>query len=163
MIARLQGMEDLIIEGIALDETEARATIFGIPDTPGLAARVFDQITAGGIVVDMIVQSFSREGQANLSFTFPKEDLAQAMEIAGTLAEQFGCPPPAGCPHVALLSVAGIGMRSHTEVASRMFQSLTAAGINIEMISTSEVCVSVVVDGKHGRKGLDACAKSSPT
>jgi aspartate kinase len=156
MIARLQGMEDLIIEGIALDETEARATIFGIPDTPGLAARVFDQITAGGIVVDMIVQSFSREGQANLSFTFPKEDLAQAMEIAGTLAKQFGCPPPAGCPQVALLSVAGIGMRSHTEVASRMFQSLTAAGINIEMISTSEVCVSVVVDGRHGRRGLDA-------
>ena len=155
-LARLQSMEALIIENIALDEAEARATIFGVPDTPGLAARIFDEITAAGIVVDMIVQSISREGHANLSFTFPQGDYARAMEIAAALSKKIGGLAPAGCPQVAMLSVTGIGMRTHTEVARRMFQSLTQVGINVEMISTSEVCVSVVVDGQQGKKALEA-------
>ena len=159
IIARLQGMEDLIIEGIHLDESEALVTILGVPDTPGLAAVVFDEVAAGGVVVDMIVQGFARRGQANLSFTFPKEDLAKSLEIAARLAERFHCPPPASNPNVALLSVVGIGMRSHTEVTSRMFRSLTDAGINVDMISTSEVRVNVIVDSEQGPKGLDVLQK----
>jgi aspartate kinase len=158
-IARLQGMEDLIIEGIHLDESEALATILGVPDTPGLAAVVFDEVAAGGVVVDMIVQGFARRGQANLSFTFPKEDLAKSLDIAARLAERFHCPPPVSNPNVALLSVVGIGMRSHTEVVSRMFRSLTDAGINVDIISTSEVRVNVVVDSKQGPKGLEVLEK----
>lgn len=158
-IARLQGMEDLIIEGIHLDESEALVTILGVPDTPGLAAVVFDEVSAGGVVVDMIVQGFARRGQANLSFTFPKEDLAKSLEIAARLAGRFHCPPPVSNSNVALLSVVGIGMRSHTEVTSRMFRSLTDAGINVDVISTSEVRVNVVVDSEQGPKGLDVLQK----
>lgn len=159
MIARLASMESLIVEDILLDQSEARVTIFGIPDTPGLAAQIFDEVTAGGIVVNMIVQSYSRQGYATLSFTFPKNNLDRATQIAGAVATRLGSPSPASCAQVAELSVAGIGMRSHTEVASRMFESLTAVGINVEMISTSEVSVSVVVDGQHGQKALDALRK----
>ncbi|MBN2023143.1 MAG: aspartate kinase [Pirellulales bacterium] len=156
MIARLQGMEDLIIEGITLDESEARVTILGVPDTPGLAAEVFEEIGAGGIVVDMIVQGFSGHERADLSFTLPKEDYGRGLDLTARLAERFHCPEPLGCSQVALLSVSGIGMRSHTEVASRMFQSLTAQDINVEMINTSEMCVTAVVDGHQGVKALDA-------
>lgn len=147
-------MEQLMIEDIALDESQARVTLLGVPDTPGLAAQVFDEIAEGGLVVDMIVQSIGRQGYANLSFTVPKEDLEASVAIAARLAEGFGGPPPTSCPVVAKLSVSGIGMRSHTSLASRMFQSLAAEGINVEMISTSEVRISVVVDGSDGHRAL---------
>jgi len=156
MIARLQGMEDLIIERIALDESEARITILSVPNVPGLAADVFEEISASGIVVDMIVQGFSSQDQVNLSFTLPRQDLARGLEVAARLSERFGSPAPLSCAQVAILSVSGIGMRSHTEVASRMFRSLAAQNINIEMISTSEVCVTAVIDGAQGAAALDA-------
>ena len=103
----------------------------------------------------MIVQSIGREGQANISFTVPQADLLKAGKKAEELAKLLGCPKPTSSPKVAKLSVFGIGMRSHTDVAARMFRSLAEAGINVEMISTSEVRVNVVVDGKHGAKALD--------
>lgn len=155
VVARMQGMEQLMIEDIALDASQGRVTLLGVPDTPGLAAQVFDEIAEGGIVVDMIVQSVGREGRANLSFTVPQKDLQKSVAIATQLAEGFGCPPPTSCPNVAKLSVSGIGMRSHTGVASRLFQSLASAGINVDMISTSEVRVNVVVDGSQGQKALE--------
>ncbi len=148
-------MEDLIIEDITLDESQARVTMLGVPDTPGLAAQVFDEIAEGGIVVDMIVQSVGREGRANLSFTVPEKDYPKSVELAAVLAEGFRSPPPTSSPRVAKLSVFGIGMRRHTRVAARMFRSLAEAGVNIEMISTSEVRLNVVVDGSQGQKGLE--------
>jgi len=154
MVARMQAMEQLMIERIALDETQARITLLGVPDTPGLAAQVFDEVAEAGIVVDMIVQSIGRQGHANLSFTVPASDLKAGVAVAARLAEGFGGPPPTSCPKVAKLSVSGIGMRSHTSLASRMFQSLAAEGINVEMISTSEVRVNVVVDGRDGARAL---------
>ena len=157
MIARLQGMEDLIIDDITLDETQARVTIVGMPDTPGLAAQVFDEIAAGGHRRrhDRAERRprGARQPQLHVPQGGPRRE---PWRSPATLAKQLGCPPPTSCPQVAKLSVSGIGMRSHTDVASRMFQSLAAAGINVDMISTSEVRVNVVVDGKHGRKGLDA-------
>jgi aspartate kinase len=150
LIARLEGMEDLIIEDISLDETQARITLLKVPDTPGLAAQVFDEIAEGGIVVDMIVQSVGRSGLANLSFTVPQRELEKSLQIAAGLAAGFGCPAPMHCPRVAKLSVTGVGMKSHTDVATRMFQSLSAVGINVDMINTSEVRINVVVDGEKG-------------
>ncbi len=155
-LARLQGMEDLIVEAIHLDESEAQITMVGVPDMPGLAADVFEKITNEGIVVDMIVQSFGHDGATDMGFTFPKEDLHKTLQLAQKLADRLGCPPPTHSPQVALLAVAGIGMRSHTEVARRMFQSLSKVGINVQMINTSEMRVTVVVDGAQGEKGLAA-------
>ena len=158
-LARLRGMEDLIIDEISLDVSQARVTLPNVPDTPGLAAQVFDEIAENGIVVDMIVQSIGREGRANLSFTVAKEDLPRSLEIAASLAKGFGGPDPTSSPEVAKLEVSGIGMRSHTSVAQRMFQSLADNGINVDMISTSEVRMNVVVDGQHGHKALEVLQK----
>ena len=154
-VVRMQNMEDLLLDDLALDESQARVTLSGVPDRAGVAARIFEEIAAGGIVVDMIVQSIGREEYANLSFTVPRKDLAKSLELVGGLAGQLGCPAPASSPNVAKLSVSGTGMRSHTGMASRLFRSLAAEGINVEMINTSEVRVSVVVDGRQGAKALD--------
>lgn len=155
VVARLQGMEDLAVSDISLDDSQARVTIANVPDAPGLAAQVFEQIAEGGILVDMIVQSFGRDGRANLSFTVPQTALDKAVKLSQELAANLGCGPVTSCPRVAKLSVSGIGMRSHTGVAIRMFQALADAGINLDMINTSEVRVNVVVDGAAGPEALD--------
>lgn len=158
-IQRMERMEELIIEDIALDASQARVTVNGLPDIPGLAAQLFDEIAEAGIVVDLIVQDFGRENRANVSFTVPQEDLDKALKVTTDLAAVLNCPSPTSCPKVAKLSVAGIGMRSHTSVANRMFRSLAAAGVNVEMISTSEVRVTAVVDGRQGDQALAALKK----
>jgi len=152
-------MEELLIEDITLDASQARVTVVDLPDIPGLAAQVFGEIAEAGISVDMIVQSIGREKHANLSFTVAEGDLQRSLEVTADLSAILNCPPPTSCPQVAKLSVFGIGMRSHTDVASRMFRSLAAAGINVDMISTSEVRVNVVVDRKDGEKALAALRK----
>jgi aspartate kinase len=153
-VARLQSMEQMIIEGIMLDESQSRVTLVGVPDTPGLAAQVFDEIAERGIVVDMIVQSTGRQGRANISFTVPQKDLQRSLAISAEMAEGFGAPAPTSCAHVAKLSASGIGMRSHTGLATRMFQSLAKAGINVDLINTSEVRLNVVVNGEQGELAL---------
>ncbi|MCE9606770.1 MAG: aspartate kinase [Planctomycetia bacterium] len=152
----VQGMEDLTIDEVRIDDTQARVTISGVPDTPGIAAKVFERIAADGIFVDMIVQSFGRNGKANLSLTIPRGDLAKALKTAEDLVKQFSCGPVSSAPKVVKLSVSGIGMRSHTGVAIRMFRALSEAGINVDMINTSEMRVNVVVDGAAGERGLAA-------
>ena len=159
LVARMERMEELIIEDITLDDSQARVTVVDLPDMPGLAAQVFDEIAEAGIMVDMIVQSFGREGRANLSFTVPQDDLDKALQLTAGLAEVLDCPPPTSCPKVAKLSVFGVGIRSHMDVASRMFKSLTAAGVNVDMISTSEVRINAVVDGQKGQQSLEALRK----
>ncbi|OHB68751.1 MAG: aspartate kinase [Planctomycetes bacterium RBG_13_63_9] len=152
--AQIERMEELIIDDIILDDSQARVTVVDLPDMPGLAAQVFDEIAEGGILVDMIVQSVGRDGHANLSFTVGKNDLERSIKLATELSELLECPPPTSCPHVAKLSVFGIGMKSHTSVAIRLFRSLCEVGINVDMISTSEVRINVVVDGQHGQEAL---------
>jgi aspartate kinase len=157
VVARLQGinMEDLTIDGIDLDSTQARVTIAGVPDQPGIAAKVFEDVAAAGVFVDMIVQSHpSLGGSATLSFTVPQNQLTRSVEAAKRIAQNLGCREVSSSPIIAKLSVSGVGLRTHTGVAIRMFKALAEAGINLEMINTSEVRVNVVVEGAAGEKGL---------
>ncbi len=154
-------MEGLFIDDVVLDQSQARVTIRGVPDVPGVAAKVFEEVAAAKVFVDMIVQSYNgKEGQATLSFTVPKTQLDAAMTVAKRLATDFKCQGVSSSPDIAKLSVSGIGLRSHTGVAMRMFDALAEAGINLAMINTSEVRVNVVVDGKAGEKGLASLQKA---
>jgi aspartate kinase len=154
IIRRLQGMEDLTIDEISLDQSQSLLTIYDVPDRPGASAAAFDELAKAGVFVDMIVQSFGRDGQANLSLTIPQTDLARTVELSKLLAKRIGCGGVTSTAKVAKLSVSGIGMRSHTSVAIRMFESLAAAGINVDMMSTSEVRVNVIVDGRQAEAAL---------
>jgi len=157
LIQRLKSdnMEELLLNDITLDDSQSRVTMLGIPDQPGVAAHVFEQVAAHGIFVDMIVQTYKGGDQhATLSFTVPAAQLDKTLAVTGNLAIAYGCRSVTHCPHVAKLSVSGIGLHSHTSVGIRMFRALAEAGINVDMISTSEVRVNVVVDGRHGDEGL---------
>jgi aspartate kinase len=156
VVARLQKMEELAIDEISLDDSQARVTISGVADRPGIAAAIFEAVADGGIFVDMIVQSYGREGKAKLSFTVPQRQYQSCLELLAGLAQRAQCGPVSGSAKVAKLSISGIGMRSHTEVAIRTFASLAASGINVDMINTSEVRLNVVVDGEHGPQALAA-------
>jgi aspartate kinase len=157
VVERLQGvsMEDLSIDDITLDATQARVTISGVPDTPGIAAKVFEEVAAAGCFVDMIVQSHpSARGSATLSFTVPQSQLEQSLTVARKVAQSLGCKAVTGKSGIAKLAVSGVGLRTHVGVAIRMFRALAEAGINVEMINTSEVRVNVVVNGDQGQLGL---------
>jgi aspartate kinase len=157
--SRLRGanMEELFIDDISLDETQGRVTINGLPDVPGIAARVFQEVAAAGVFVDMIVQSHgSHADRASLSFTVPRGQVEKAADVGRRLVKQLSCKGVTSCPNIAKLSVSGVGLRSHTGVAIRMFQALAEAGVNVDMVSTSEVRVNVVVDGQHGDRALES-------
>ncbi|MBC7854479.1 MAG: aspartate kinase, partial [Pirellulaceae bacterium] len=154
---RLQriSMEGLTIDDISLDPTQARVSISGVPNTPGIAAKVFEEIAAAGIFVDMIVQSHpSTGGSAVLSFTVPQKQLTKSVTAAEKIAKALHCKAVTSSPIIAKLSVSGVGLRTHTGVAIRMFKALSEAGINLDLINTSEVRVNVVVDGLQGEKGM---------
>jgi aspartate kinase len=158
-LARFE-MEELFLDDISLDSTQGRVTIDGIPDTPGVAAAVFEEIARVGIFVDMIVQSTGHDGLANLSFTVPEAKLAESAKVASVIGEKLKCGNVSSSSNIAKLSVSGIGLRSHTGVAIRMFGALAEQGINVAMINTSEVRVNVVVDGDHGPQAL-ACLEAA--
>jgi aspartate kinase len=162
VVARLQGvnMEELVIDDISLDQSQARVTMMGVPDTPGVAAKTFEEVAAAGIFVDMIVQSYGRQGKAKLSFTVPQDQYEACLKLLSGAATRLACGPVTGSAQVAKLSVSGIGMRSHTAVAIRTFRCLADAGINVDMINTSEVRVNVVVEGQHGRQALAALERA---
>ena len=161
VIARLQtiGMEALTIDDIQLDDTQARITICKIPNKPGLAASLFEDIAKKGIFVDMIVQSFNNEQIADITFTVKREQLTDAIAAAEEACQTYGCEKIDYKERISKLSVSGIGLRSHTGVAMGSFEALADAGINVEMISTSEVRVNVVVDGDDGIRGLECLQK----
>ena len=158
VIERLKviGMEALTIDDIVLDETQARITICKIPNRPGLAASLFEDIAKGGVFVDMIVQSFNSEQIADITFTVKRDQLQKALVVAEQARVTYGCEKIDYKERIAKLSVSGIGMRSHTGVAMGSFEALAEAAINVEMISTSEVRVNIVIDGDDAEKGL-AC------
>jgi aspartate kinase len=155
IVARLQRMEDLTIESVSLDETQAQTTLFDVPDRPGISATIFEAIAAESILVDMIVQSLGRDGLADVSFTIPRASLDHVQRVLRGLSQELGGDIRVE-PAVAILSVKGIGIRSHTGVGLRMFKALSEAGINVEMVSTSEVRVNVVVEAGKGEAGLAA-------
>jgi aspartate kinase len=154
IVRELQGMEDLTIDEISLDEKQARISIDAVPDRPGTAATLFKEVASAGVFVDMIVQSYGRGGKANLSFTVPEADLQKSAAIAEKVAREFGCGEVNSSPKIDKISVQGIGMRSHSGVALGLFRSLSEAGINLDLMSTSEVRVNVLVDGMAGQKAL---------
>ncbi len=158
-VARLERMEKLIIDDITLDQTQSLVTFMDLPDMPGLAAQTFDELAEAGIVVDMIVQSIGRENRANISVTMPRKDLEKALGVARDMSGTLGFTQPTYSAEVAKLSVFGTGIRSHTGVATRMFQAMSKSGINVDMISTSEVRINIVVAGLQGSKALEALKK----
>jgi aspartate kinase len=159
ILQRLQNvnMEQLTIDEITLDENQSRVTIRGVPDRPGIAARLFGQIAAAGVFVDMIVQSHKGESNgACISFTVPREQCQTALQVARSLERELGFSEVNHSPALAKLSVCGIGLRSHTDVAMRTFRALAEIGVNVAMISTSEVRVNIVTDAADGPKALQA-------
>ena len=159
VLESLQGMEELTINDVTLDKEQGSVSMLGFPDAPGMAEQLFQATGEGGINVDMIVQSAPHE-TASLSLTVSKGQLDATAKIAQGLVERFPDMEVESNRNVAKLSVSGIGLRSHTGVAIRMFQALAEAGINIIMINTSEVRVNVVVEGEDGDKGLEALKKA---
>ena len=154
VVERLQKMEALAIDGISLDDTQARMTIANVADQPGIAAAIFDAVAEAGIFVDMIIQSAGREGRATLSFTVPSNQAEVCVALLNKIADARKCGPVSSSAKVAKLSISGIGMRSHTEVAIRAFECLSKLDINVAMVNTSEVRVNVVVDGRRGNEAL---------
>jgi aspartate kinase len=141
-------MEDVVIRGVSVERNQAKLTVDDVRDEAGVAGRIFSTIAQGNIVVDMIVQSVSEHGTTDISFTVHDHDLEAAKELLLPLVEEFGAAGLIAKSGVAKLSVVGIGMRSHSGVAARLFDCLGKGGINIQLISTSEIKIAVVIDGK---------------
>jgi len=157
----LQGLEELSITDVSLDTTQATISIQGVADTPGIAATIFEKVAQEDIVVDMIIQSYLDQTDiASLSFTVNRQDVERTLAVIQAMQTEVSFQQVVSNPAVAKLSVSGIGLRSHTGVAIRMFESLAEAGLNIEMINTSEVRVNVIVDDSQGTDGLDALNKA---
>jgi aspartate kinase len=144
-----QGMEDAVVTGVTHDRGQAKISILRVPDRPGIAARVFGAIAERNIVVDMIVQNISRDGYTDMSFTVPRGDHARAVAALEDVARTIGALGVVHDERVAKVSIVGVGMRSHSGVASRMFGVLAAEGVNIQMISTSEIAISCVIEDKY--------------
>lgn len=142
-------MEDVVVSGVTSDLDQVKITVQHVPDRPGLAARLFGPIAADNIVVDMIIQNASAEGYTDLTFTVPKGDAEKALAQVRAAAPELGATGVVSAAGVAKVSIVGLGMRSHAGVAARMFDTLSREGINIQMISTSEIKISVVIDAKY--------------
>ena len=153
-----QAMENVVVAGVSLNRDEAKITVLGVPDRPGIAAKIFAPLSESNIVVDMIIQNISAEGRTDLTFTVPKGDLKRALELLRTRVPDLteGGSRITTLDAIAKVSVVGVGMRSHAGVAQRMFDLLAGEGINILMISTSEIRISVVVDAKYGELAVRA-------
>ncbi len=142
-------MEQPVISGIAFNRDEAKLTIRGVPDTPGVAFKILGPVSAANIEVDMIVQNVSQDNTTDFTFTVHRNDLRKAEDILRQVAQDIGAREVAGDGKIAKVSIVGVGMRSHAGVASKMFEALSNDGINIQMISTSEIKISVVIDEKY--------------
>lgn len=153
-------MEEPLIAGIAFNRDEAKLTMIGVPDTPGIATQILGPVADANIEVDMIVQNISNDGLTDFTFTVNKTEYDRALEILNKQAEVLGARQVFGDSSIVKLSLVGVGMRSHAGVASRMFKALAAEGINIQMISTSEIKISVVTDEKYLELGTRALHKA---
>jgi len=142
-------MEKPVISGIAFTRDEAKLTLRGVPDTPGIAYKILGPIGDANIEVDMIVQNVGADGATDFTFTVHRNEMAKAKKILEQVAKELGARDVLADDKIAKVSLVGVGMRSHAGVASRMFQSLASEGVNIEMISTSEIKISVVIAEKY--------------
>jgi aspartate kinase len=156
-----KNMEGVVVRGVSLDKNQAKITLVAVPDKPGVAARVFKAIGDANINVDMIVQNVSHgaapgSAATDLSFTVDKPDLLKAQKVIEALQQEIGFGKALATDNIAKLSIVGVGMKSHTGVAGKMFETLAREGVNIDMISTSEIKISVVVDLAKGEPAMKA-------
>jgi aspartate kinase len=142
-------MEGVMVSGVTGDRNQAKITIVGVPDRPGIAARVFGAVAQANIVVDMIIQNVSQASMTDISFTVPKPDLRKAVDLVQHLAQEIVARSVAVTESIAKVSLIGVGMRSHSGVAAKMFEVLSHEGVNIMMISTSEIKISCVIEEKY--------------
>jgi aspartate kinase len=153
--AETSGMEKVVIRGVSVDRRQAKVTVNRVPDRPGVASRIFTAIAGAGINVDMIVQNVSADGSTDISFTTHSDELPKINRLLGPLVAEIGAHSFSAQGGIAKLSVVGIGMRSHSGVAAKMFELLGEAGINIQMITTSEIKISVIVDEDRVDEGAN--------
>jgi aspartate kinase len=144
-----EGMEKVVVAGVTYSKDVGRITLTKVPDRPGIAAQVFAPLAAAGIIVDMIIQNTGADGMTDMTFSVSRGDFSRAMASAREAAQALGGQKVLGDTSLAKVSIVGVGMRSHAGVASRMFRALADEGINIIMISTSEIKVSCVVEEKY--------------
>lgn len=152
----VRAMEDIVVSGVALNKNEAKVTICDVPDKPGIAAKIFKDIAKEDINVDMIVQNVSRTGATDMSFTVPGSDLNKTIKVAREISKKVKAGDITFDKEIAKVSIVGIGMKSHSGVAATMFEALAAKGINILMISTSEIKISCIVSKRCGEDAVRA-------
>ena len=149
VVSEDSGMERLIVSAVTHDKDQARITLKKVPDQPGVAAKIFTPISESNIVVDMIIQNTREEGQTDLTFTVPKSAFPDALEIERNVAKEIGADDVLGDVNIAKVSVVGVGMKNHSGVASKMFNTLAKENINIMMISTSEIRISCIIEENY--------------
>jgi len=149
-----KAMEQPVISGIAFNRDEAKLTILGVPDTPGVAYQILGPISDANIEVDMIIQNVAADSTTDFTFTVHRNDFDKALKILKDIATAVGAREVVGDPVIVKVSIVGVGMRSHAGIASKMFKALSDEGINIRMISTSEIKISVVIDEKYLELGV---------
>ena len=152
----IDSMESVIVRGAAINVDEAKVTVIGVPDQPGIAARILERVAGCNVNLDMIVQNVGRDGKADVTFTVMKNDLPEALQACENAAKELGAAGVTADDNIAKISVVGVGMRSHSGVASKMFNALAEKQINIQMISTSEIKISCVVEKERGPDALRA-------
>ena len=156
-----EDMEQAVVSGIAFTRDEAKITVVGVPDTPGIAYQIVGKVAEANIDVDVIIQNVSHDGKTDFSFTVPRGDHARALELLKSqVAPALGAREVVGDAKIAKVSIVGIGMRSHVGIASTMFKTLSDEGINIQMITTSEIKTSVVIDEKYLELAVRALHKA---
>ncbi|EEP68558.1 aspartate kinase [Kingella oralis] len=144
-----ENMEKAVVSGIAFDKNQARINVRGVPDKPGIAYQILGAVADANVDVDMIIQNMGNEGTTDFSFTVPRGDYKPTLELLGSLKDSIGAAEVSGDDAVCKVSIVGLGMRSHVGIAARMFHALASENINIQMISTSEIKVSVLIDEKY--------------
>jgi len=142
-------MEKLVVSGVTYNRNEAKIRVRGVEDHPGVAAKLFMALSEAGFVVDMIVQNMGLDGATDITFTVPRDDYQGALELSKSVAGEMGAKAVEGDESISKVSIVGLGMKDHAGVASRMFAVLAQDGINIQMITTSEIKVSVVIQEKY--------------
>lgn len=160
IVGKLSHMEDIVVSEVLLDESQSRVTLHHIPDVPGSCAQLFTAVANGNVMVDMIVQNVSDTGHAEVSFTIPRTDLQKCLELVGQVAAAWQDATVSHEAEIDKLTVVGIGLRTHTGVGERMFKALSEAGINIQMVNTSEIRMSAVVAADCGQSGFEALQKA---
>jgi len=156
----VKAMEEVLVSGVTLNKDEAKVTICDVPDRPGIAAKIFQKISKKEINVDMIIQNISRRGYTDLSFTVPLADLNKAKDVMGEIIKSIKAKAVVYNNDIAKVSIVGVGMKSHSGVAAKMFEALALKKINIDMISTSEIKISCVINKRFAEKAVRAIHKA---